>query len=120
MTHAYANRQLISSEDVRGTQVYGLDNKSLGQILYFIIEKNTGRIAYAVISFGDFWNLTHKPYHIPWSALEYDNKLQGYRTGITEEQVKNAPALADDSLADQEWEARTHQHYGVSRYWMGG
>ena len=31
MVYAYANRQLISSEDVRGTEVYGLDNKVLGQ-----------------------------------------------------------------------------------------
>ncbi len=120
MVHAYANRQLISSEDVRGTEVYGLDNKVLGQILYFIIDKTTGRIAYAVISFGGFWQLVHNHYHIPWSALEYDEALQAYRTGITEAQLKNAPTLADDSLADREWEARTHQHYGAPRYWMGG
>lgn len=120
MVHAYANRQLISSEDVRGTLVYGINNEVVGQIEYFILEKATGRIAYAVMRFGGFWQLVHNYYPIPWAALAYDDALEGYRTGITEAQLKSAPTLDDDSLVDRDWEARTHKHYGIPRYWMGG
>ncbi len=59
----------------------------------------------------------HSHYPIPWSALKYDTALQGYRTGITEAQLKNAPDFSDDSWTDRDWETRTHQHYGAPVYW---
>ena len=54
----------------------------------------SGRVAYAVMSFGGFLGLVHSHYPIPWSALKYDTALQGYRTGITESQLKDAPPSA--------------------------
>ena len=38
-------------------------------------------------------------------------------TGITEAQLKDAPAFSDDSWTDRDWETRTHQHYGAPTYW---
>jgi hypothetical protein len=38
-------------------------------------------------------------------------------TGITEAQLKDAPAFSDDSWSDRNWEAQTHQHYNVRPYW---
>ena len=37
--------------------------------------------------------------------------------GITEQQLKDAPAFSDDSWSDRNWEAQTHQHYNVRPYW---
>ena len=81
------------------------------------IEKVSGRVAYAVMSFGGFLGLAHSHYPIPWSALKYDTALGGYRTGITEGQLKDAPAFSDDSWTDRDWETRTHQHYRTPTYW---
>ena len=61
--------------------------------------------------------LAHSHYPIPWSALKYDTALQGYRTGITEAQLRDAPEFSDDSWTDRDWEARTHQHYAAPEYW---
>jgi hypothetical protein len=82
-----------------------------------LIEKVSGQVAYAVMSFGDFLGLAHSHYPIPWSALKYDTAVGGYRTGITEEQLKDAPKFSDDSWHDRDWETRTHQHYGAPFYW---
>jgi hypothetical protein len=59
----------------------------------------------------------HSHYPIPWSALKYDPSLGGYRTGITEAQLRDAPAFSDDSWTDRAWEERTHKHYGAPTYW---
>ena len=91
---AHPDRRLISSEDVQGTDVYGIGDEAIGQIDHLLIEKISGRVAYAVMSFGGFLGLAHSHYPIPWSALKYDTALQGYRTGITESQLKDAPSLA--------------------------
>jgi sporulation protein YlmC with PRC-barrel domain len=108
---------LISSEDVQGTEVYGPDGKNIGKIDHLIIDKVSGRVAYAVMSFGGFMGLGHSHYPIPWTALTYDTSLVGFRTAITEQQLRDAPEFSDDSWQDREWESRTHRHYAVREYW---
>ena len=114
---AHPNHKLISSEDVNGTEVYGLDGTNVGEIDHLLIDKVSGRVAYAVMSFGGFMGLGHSHYPIPWSALNYDTSKAGFVTNITERQLKDAPEFSDNSRADRNWEAKTHQHYGAPVYW---
>lgn len=115
---AHPSHQCISSEDVNGTTVFGPDGTSIGEIDHLIIDKLSGRVAYAVMSFGGFMGLEHSHYPIPWNALSYDKALDGFRTAITEQQLKDAPEFSDDSWQDRDWETRTHRHYGAQTYWM--
>jgi len=117
---AHPNKQLISSEDVHGTEVYGADRKHIGEVDHLMIDKESGRVAYVVISFGGFMGLGHSHYPIPWGALTYDTQLGGFRTNITEQQLKDAPEFTDDSWGDRDWETRTHKHYTAPNYWELG
>jgi PRC-barrel domain len=56
-----------------------------------MIDKVTGKVAYAVISFGGFLGLGEDYYPMPWASLKYDTNLGGYRVGVTEDQLKGAP-----------------------------
>ena len=114
---AHPDHQCISSDDVQGTEVYGADSKHIGEIDHLIIDKLSGRVAYAVMSFGGFLGLGHSHYPIPWGALKYDTKLDGYVTGISEQQLKDAPAFSDDSWTDRNWETQTYRHYNIQPYW---
>ena len=114
---AHPNHQFISSEDVNGTEVYGMGGKNVGEIDHLIIDKVSGRVIYAVMSFGGFLGLGHSHYPVPWAALKYDTSLGGFRTGITEQQLKDAPEFSDDSWTDRNWETKTHTHYNVRPYW---
>ena len=114
---AHPNHQLISSNDVQGTEVYGAEGNNVGEIDHLIIDKQTGRVAYAVMSFGGFMGLGHSHYPIPWSALTYDKSLGGFRTAITEKMLKDAPQFSDDSWQDRNWETQTHQYYRSRPYW---
>ncbi len=114
---SHPDHRLISSEDVEGTNVYGAGNKSIGEIDHLLIDKPSGRVAYAVMSFGGFLGLAHSHYPIPWTALQFDTTLNGYRTNITEAQLRDAPDFSDDAWSDRGWESKTHQHYGSPTYW---
>ena len=114
---AHPNHQLISSEDVEGTDVYGVDGKKIGEIDHLMMDKISGRVTYAVISFGGLLGLGHSHYPVPWAALKYEPKLGGYITGITEEKLKDAPAFSDDAWSDRSWEAQVHKHYNAPPYW---
>ena len=113
----HPNHSLISSEDVEGTDVYDSTGKNIGEVDHLMIDKLSGRVAYAVISFGGFLGLGHSHYPVPWGALKYDTSLGGFRTSINQQQLKDAPEFSDDAWGDRSWETRTHQHYNVPQYW---
>lgn len=108
----------ISTEDVQGTNVYGPEDTKVGEIDHLMIDKLSGRVTYAVMSFGGFLGLGHSHYPLPWGALKYDTRLEGYRTGVTEAQLRDAPELSDDAWTNREWEQRVHTHYNVPPYWI--
>lgn len=115
---AHPDRSLISSEDVRGTAVYGADGSHIGSVDHLMIDKVSGHVNYAVISFGGFLGLGHSHYPVPWRALTYSNELGGYRTNVTESQLRDAPEFSDDSWQSRDWEQRVHTHYNIRPYWV--
>ena len=106
---------LIGSDKVEGTAVYGADQEKIGSIERVMIDKVSGRVSYAVLSFGGFLGVGDDHYPLPWQSLKYDTNLGGYITGITEQQLKGAPKYAnDDSWAWDEQRARSvNDYYGV-------
>jgi hypothetical protein len=96
---------LIGSDKVDGTAVYGADDKKIGSVQRVMIDKISGKIAYAVISFGGFLGMGEDYYPLPWANLKYDTRLSGYRVGVTEEQLKGAPKFNRNT--DWDWSDRS-------------
>ncbi|HRO01234.1 PRC-barrel domain-containing protein [Nitrobacter sp.] len=82
---------LIGSDKVEGTAVFGPDDKKIGSIERVMIEKTSGRVSYAVLSFGGFLGIGDDHYPLPWHTLKYDTRLGGYQTGVTVDQLQGAP-----------------------------
>jgi hypothetical protein len=80
-----------SNKEVEGTPVYRPNGDSIGQIERVMIDKLSGKVAYAVFSFGGFLGMGKDYYPLPWSVLTYNPSLGGYEVNITEQQLKNAP-----------------------------
>ena len=88
---------LIGSDKVEGTAVYGSDRNKIGSIERVMIDKQSGRVSYAVLSFGGFLGIGDDHYPLPWQSLKYDTSLGGYVTGITEAQLEGAPRYGNDN-----------------------
>lgn len=107
---------LIGSDKVEGTAVFGADNQQIGSIERVMIDKISGKVSYAVLSFGGFLGIGDDHYPLPWQSLKYDTDLGGYVTGITEDQLRGAPKYGDDNTWD--WSDRSatrsvNGYYGV-------
>jgi sporulation protein YlmC with PRC-barrel domain len=109
---------LVSSSDVNGTDVYGVDGNKIGTIDHLMIDKMSGNVAYAVMSFGGFLGMGSDTHPVPWKTLSYDTSKNGFMTNLTEDKLKGAPQASSDWRSDREWETRSHQHYGVDPYWV--
>jgi PRC-barrel domain len=97
---------LIGSDKVEGTAVYGADDKKIGTVQRVMIDKVSGQIAYAVVSFGGFLGMGEEYYPMPWSKLDYDTNLGGYRVDVTEDQLRGAPKFSRST--DWDWSNRTN------------
>jgi hypothetical protein len=83
--------RLISSSKVEGTPVVGRSGEHLGKIESFMVDKYSGRVAYAVMSFGGTLGFGDSLFPLPWSYLNYDVDKDGYVLDITKEQIAAAP-----------------------------
>jgi hypothetical protein len=90
-TEARETAGLIGSDKVEGTYVYDAHGQHIGSIERVMIDKRSGQVAYAVLSFGGFLGIGSDYYPLPWESLTYDTSLGGYRTTLTEQQLKGAP-----------------------------
>lgn len=110
---------LIGSDMVQGTEVYRPNGEHIGHIERLMIDKISGKVAYAVLAFGGFLGLGEHHYPLPWSLLTYNEKFGGYEINIADEQLRGAPAMQERS----EWTSRQrdreiHEYYDVPGYWV--
>lgn len=113
-------KPLIESDRVEGTTVYDPAGNSIGEIKRLMIEKISGKVSYAVMSFGGFLGIGEQEHTIPWNKLDYDTSLGGYRTDITEQQLKGAPSFYRDreyDWSDRARERELHDYWGSPYYW---
>ena len=117
-TFSDTSSPLISSDRVEGTKVFDGSGNSIGTIKRLMIEKTNGQVAYAVSAFGGFLGMGDQERPIPWDQLTYDTRLGGYRTGLTEAQLREAPtSTQDDNWTNRDRERELHDYYGAAYYW---
>jgi hypothetical protein len=106
-------KPVIESDRVEGTRVYDRDGNQIGTIRRLLIEKVSGRVLYVDVTFGGFLGLGTQHHTIPWEKLRYDTALGGYRTEVTEEQIRGAPAFyrEDQLWPDKKEEERTLDYW---------
>lgn len=113
-------RDLIASDRVEGTQVRRSDGDKVGTIERLMIDKRSGRVVYAVMSFGGFMGLGESFYTLPWSVLSYNVDLDAYEVNLTPDQLRGAPARNEeggDPALDRDWEEQVHRYYNAVPYW---
>lgn len=104
------SHHLIGSDKVEGTAVFGADGERIGAIQRVMIDKLSGQVAYAVLSFGGFLGIGDDHYPLPWPSLKYNVELGGYQIMIPVETLKEGPKFA----AGSEWDWNTVPARGLS------
>ena len=113
--------RLIACDKVEGTSVQNRQGESLGSIYNIMIDKYTGKVAYAVMSFGGFLGIGERYHPLPWSVLNYEPNAGAYVVDLDKRTLEGAPTFGRDERVDWEdraWGQRVHDYYGVSPYWM--
>ena len=107
--------RLIASDKVEGTAVYNRQGERLGSVYNFMVDKRSGQVEYAVLSFGGFLGIGDDYYPLPWKTLKYDTGQGGYVVDLDKDRLRNAPnhAASDNpDWRDLDYGRRIDDYYG--------
>jgi hypothetical protein len=111
---------LIASNKVEGTAVYDRQGNRLGSVYNFMVDKRSGQVAYAVMSFGGFLGMGDSYHPLPWKSLTYDTTQGGYVVDLDKQRLQGAPSYTAGE-AEGYWSDRSRgrgidDYYGVTPF----
>lgn len=107
---------LLSTSTLLDNEVYNVKGENLGDIKEFMLDTNSGKICYAVLSFGGFLGMGEKLFAVPWSALTLDTEYKRFVLDVEVERLKSAPGFDKDDwpdMADATWARGISDYYGI-------
>ena len=107
---------LMGANTLLGNDVYNKDGEDLGDIKEFMIDMNSGKVAYAVLSFGGLLGMGDKLFAVPWDALALDTTNKRFTLNVLKDAMKDAPGFDKDhwpSMSDPKWASSVHKFYGT-------
>jgi sporulation protein YlmC with PRC-barrel domain len=108
--------RLIASDKVEGTAVYNREGDKLGSVYNFMVDKRSGKVEYAVMSFGGFLGIGDSYHPLPWESLDYDTQMGGYVVDIDRSRLEGAPTYRsdEDPWREGDYGRRVHDYYGYN------
>ena len=108
--------QLMGADTLLGNDVYNTADEDFGDIKEFMIDMSTGKVAYAVLSFGGILGMGDKLFAVPWAALKLDTVNKRFTLDVKKDAMENAPGFDKDkwpAMADATWAAGVNEFYGI-------
>ena len=108
---------LMGADTLLGNDVYNKDGEDLGDIKEFMIDMASGKIAYAVLSFGGLLGMGDKLFAVPWGALALDTENKRFNLNTPKAVLADAPGFDKNhwpAMSDKTWAEGVHKFYGTA------
>lgn len=109
---------LMGADTLIGNEVVNHNDENVGEIKEIMLEVQTGRVSYAVLSFGGFLGMGEKLFAVPWSALKLDTENKRFVLNVDKERLSEAPGFDKGkwpNMADPAWSSTIHSYYGTQQ-----
>src|SRR5580704_14528722 len=113
-------RSVLAASTLAGDSVRNAAGEDLGKIDEIMIDIPSGRVAYAVLSFGGILGMGSKLFAVPWSALRVDEDEKCFILDVDKRVLENAPGFDQGNwpdMTDVAWGNQIYRHYGATPYW---
>ena len=113
-------RQWMKATDLIGKNVENPANENLGKIEEIVVDPDTGRVIYSVLSFGGFLGMGDKLFAVPFHSLALGSDAKKFILDVDKDRLKNAQGFDKNNwpnMADSRWARETHEFYRVRPYW---
>lgn len=113
-------RRTLGATTLIHDKVVNLNGEPVGKIEELMIDVTTGRVAYAVLSFGGILGFGAKFFAMPWSALTVDETKKRFVVNVQRETLARMPGFDKDhwpDLNDLEYATGVYHQWGVTPFW---
>jgi sporulation protein YlmC with PRC-barrel domain len=125
-TATLSDHTLITANRVTDSAVYNRQGQRIGHIEDLSIDKVSGQVRYALLSFGGFLGIGEKFHPLPWSVLDYDKAQEGYVVPLDKAELEKAPSYTKGELeafggGDRSYRDLLFSYYGsygAVPYWL--
>jgi sporulation protein YlmC with PRC-barrel domain len=107
-------RRTLAASALSHDKVVNLEGQDIGHIKELMIDVVTGRVAYAVLSFGA------KLFALPWSALTVDEAKQRFVVNVDRQTLEQMEGLDQDhwpDLSELDEAPGVYRQWGATPYW---
>ncbi len=114
------SRQPMSASSLIGDEIRNNQNDTLGSVHDIMVDCESGRVAYVVMTSGGFLGMGNKLFAIPMSALTLDTQAKCLRMDANKKTFENAEGFDKDNwpnMADSNWETTNHHAFNARPYW---
>ena len=105
---------LMGASTLIGNDVYNHKDEDLGDIKEIMLDTQSGKVIYAVLSFGGFLGMGEKLFAVPWNALKLDTKNKRFVLNVEKDRLKLAPGFDKDkwpNMSDPSWAKEIQSYY---------
>lgn len=113
-------RSVLGANTLKGDTVRNSAGEDLGKINDIMIDIPSGKVAYAVLSFGGFLGMGDRLFAIPWSVLKVDEDEKCFILDVDKSVLENAPGFDKDNwpdMSDTTWGNKVFNYYHAEPYW---
>ncbi|MCL4796865.1 MAG: PRC-barrel domain-containing protein [Bryobacteraceae bacterium] len=113
------NIRILSADTLTGDTVVNRRNEDLGKIEHLMIDIESGRVIYAVLSCGGFLGMGDKLFAIPWKALTVDMPEKRFVLDVDKKRLEQAPGFDKSDwpdMGDRTWGTGVFKYYGAEPY----
>jgi sporulation protein YlmC with PRC-barrel domain len=117
---------VLSASSMESDKVVNPKGEDLGSIEELMVDVNSGRIAYAVLSFGGILGIGNKLFAIPWDALKLDTVNERFILDVDKQMLEDAPGFDKDNWPktteheNDTWMMEVYNYYDSEPYWRTG
>ena len=103
---------LVPSDRVERAPVCGRDGAAIGVIERLMLDKQSGKVAYAVIKCAERFPRPAQHYPLPWEALKYNPQYKAFEIDMSVDELrKNAQVAGEDFDWGDRAPGYRHPHY---------
>lgn len=115
-----ATRSTLSATTLIGDDIRNREGETVGTLKEIMLDHESGRIAYAVLSVGGFLGMGERLFAVPWNSLDLDASNHALIFDVDKDRLSKAPGFDPDNwpdMSDRTWGEEVHEFYGTQPYW---
>ena len=104
----------LSATSLIGDNITNPQKENLGDLKDLMIDTASGKISYAVVSYGGILGMGDKLFAVPWSALTVDHENKCLVLNVSKDRLKEAPGFDKGNwpnFADQSFASSLKTYY---------